>query len=115
MSSWIIYHNPKCSKSREVLALLQSQSVDAKVVEYLKEPLSESELLELQNKLGAEAPALVRTKEEDFQAAPFDVNSAEVVAQKLAANPKLMERPVVVKGPVAVVARPTENLNKLLS
>lgn len=115
MSSWIIYHNPKCSKSREALALLQAQSIDAKVVEYLQEPLSESELLELQHKLGTEASALVRTKEEEYQTAPFDVTSAELVAKKLAANPKLMERPVVVKGSVAVIGRPTENLNKLLS
>ncbi|UXR65452.1 arsenate reductase family protein [Bdellovibrio bacteriovorus] len=115
MSSWIIYHNPKCSKSREALVLLQAQAIDAKVIEYLKEPLSESELLELQIKLGTEASALVRTKEDDYQAAPFDVTSVDLVAKKLAANPRLMERPVVVKGAVAVIGRPVENLNKLLS
>ena len=114
MKSWIIYHNPKCSKSREALAFLQAQSIDAKIVEYLKEPLSESELLDLQSKLGPQASSLVRTKEDEFQAAPFDVNSAKIVAQKLSANPRLMERPVVVKGAVAVVARPMENLHKLL-
>ena len=113
MSQWKIYHNPKCSKSREALALLQARGVEPVVVEYLKEPPTAREIRELIKNLGGLTPALVRTKEDLYQELGFDVNSADVVVENLVKHPKLLERPIVVKDHVAVIGRPVENIEKL--
>jgi arsenate reductase len=114
MSFWKFYHNPKCSKSREALALLETQSVNFQIVEYIKDPMTSTELLELIGQLSGAVSALVRTKEADFIAAPFDVNSAEEVALHLSKKPHLMERPVLQGKGHAVIGRPLENIEALL-
>lgn len=113
MSQWKIYHNPKCSKSREALALLQARGIEPEVVEYIKVPPSEKELRELITKLGGFTPSLVRTKEELYQELGFDVNAEDVVVENLAKHPKLLERPIIVKDKMAVIGRPLENIEKL--
>jgi arsenate reductase len=113
MAKWTLYHNPKCSKSREALTLLQSKNLDLEVIEYLKTSPDEKELKALISKLKEPISNLVRTKEPEFQESPFDLNSAEQVIRHLVRTPKLLERPVVVKDAVAVVARPLEKIENL--
>lgn len=109
-----IYHNPRCSKSREGLALLEASGQKFEVVEYLKEAPSEPELLELLKKLGGSFAEAVRTKEEKFLVAKFDLSSPEAVAKGLARHPELLERPIVVRGNKAVIGRPPEKIKSLL-
>ena len=111
MSHWTIYHNPRCSKSLEALALLEAAGVKPKVIEYLKDPLSEKDLESLAAQLTPSA--LVRSKEEAFKEKPFALDSAETVARELCRRPELLERPIVVKGGKAVIGRPPENVKKL--
>jgi arsenate reductase len=113
MPKWTIYYNPKCSKCREALELLQSKNIEPTVIEYLKDPPSEAELKKIAAML-SEPAELVRTKEDDYQANKFDLTSAQEIAKHLAKNPKLIERPVVIKDNQAVVARPVEKLKSLL-
>lgn len=114
MAKWTLYHNPKCSKSREALALLQSQKIQPAVVEYLKTQPTETELRSLIAMLEDSPAALVRTKEEDYQNSKFDLNSIDEIVKHLAKNPKLIERPIVIKDKKAVIARPVEKIEKFL-
>ena len=110
-----IYHNPRCTKSRQALQLLQEKGIEPEVVEYLKNPLTEEELWDVLNKLDMEPLELVRTKEaewiEHFKGKDLDEN--EIVFAMIE-YPKLMERPIIVNGEKAVVARPTEKVNEVL-
>lgn len=108
MESTIIYHNPRCSKSREALGLLEEKGVSFKIKEYLKDGISESEVLELVALLGDEAGKIVRVKEDDFKDHPFSLEDHNLVASQLAKNPKLLERPIVVHGGRAKIGRPPE-------
>ncbi|WP_163937053.1 arsenate reductase (glutaredoxin) [Paraferrimonas sp. SM1919] len=110
-----IYHNPRCSKSRQTLALLEENGVAAKVVEYLKTPLTQDELASLADKLGVDAIAMTRTKEAEFSQHGLtkDSDNQQLFAA-MAATPKLMERPIVVNGPKAVIGRPPENVLEII-
>jgi arsenate reductase len=112
--SWKFYHNPNCSKSREALAFLETEAVDFKTVEYIKNPLSHQELRELIGQLTSPLSALVRMKDADFTSAPFDVNSPEEVALQLSKKPQLMERPVLQGKGQAAIGRPLDNIKALL-
>jgi len=109
-----LYHNPRCSKSREALSLLETACVKPKIVEYLKEPLSEAELLSLMEKLQGPLEAIVRSKEESFKEHPFSLTDKQTIARELSRHPELMERPVLVKGDKAVIGRPPEKVKELL-
>lgn len=111
---WIFYHNPRCSKSRGALELLEQRGVRPRVVEYLKTPLDEPGLMDLLGKLGLPAKDIVRTKEESFAALRIDLGDTASVVKALAQHPELMERPIVVRGSKAVVARPPEYALTLL-
>lgn len=115
MSSIRILHNPRCGKSRGACQILAEQGVQAEIVEYLKTPLTRAELAELVQKLGLPAEKLVRKGEAVFKEnyAAKVMSEADYLAA-LAAHPILMERPVVIKGAKAVIARPPENLLTLL-
>ncbi|MGI9532759.1 arsenate reductase (glutaredoxin) [Lutimonas sp.] len=110
-----IYHNPRCTKSRQGLALLKESGADFEVIEYLKNPLNESELKEILKKLNIPAIELVRKNEavwkENFK--NKDLSEAELIAA-MVANPKLIERPIVVQGNTAVIGRPTEKIKEIL-
>lgn len=111
-----ILHNPRCSKSRQTLALMQEQGIEPDVREYLKEPLSAAELSNLVELLGVEAKALVRSKEDEFKATGLDLNSAstdELIAA-MVRTPKLMERPVVISDKGARIGRPPEQVLEIL-
>ena len=108
-----IFHNPRCSKSRQTLALLQQHGVEPDVILYLDTPPSAEELVQLGAKLGAPVKELFRFKEalaKELGIKPDDERSNKEWAQLLANNPKLLERPVVVNGSRAVVGRPPENV-----
>lgn len=110
-----IYHNPRCSKSREALALLQQHGVEPRIIEYLKTPPTAAELEALLRALGMKPADLVRTGEEVFKAEfkQRDLSDAEWI-EALVEHPILIERPIVVRGAKAVVGRPPEKVLELL-
>ena len=115
MSEYTIYHNPRCTKSRQTLQLLKGQGIDPVVVEYLREPPSEAELRRIVRALGIPARDLIRRKEKLFQ----EVGDAEIrysdseAIKLLAEHPRLIERPIVVCEGQAVIGRPPENIQEL--
>ncbi len=108
MSDIRIYHNPRCSKSRETLALLQEQGIEPQVVEYLKDTPTASELAELLQKLGIQARQLMRNKEEVYKSLSLDNSdlSEEQLINAMVEHPNLIERPIVVAGNQARIGRP---------
>ena len=112
---FVIYHNPRCKKSRETLHILQEKGVEPSVVKYLDNPLDKKSLQAICKKLGIEATDLLRKNEaifkENYKGKKLDHNTA---AEAIAKYPKLMQRPVVVKGDRAVIGRPPENVLELL-
>lgn len=113
MSKWTIYHNPRCSKSRQALALLQEKGIEPHIVEYLKTPLTETQLKELISILESEPGSMVRVKDESYKKLKFSLESNGEIARHLAQNSALMERPIVSTGKRAVVGRPPENIENL--
>ena len=116
MTAYTIYHNPRCSKSRQTLALLTERGIEPDVVEYLKTPLSTQALQTLSQKLGVNVVDMMRTKEREFK--ELKLNRADVtddqLLQAIAGNPILLERPIVVCGDKAVIGRPPENVLELI-
>src|SRR5690606_22830587 len=100
MSEIRIYHNPRCSKSRETLALLQAQGHQPQVVEYLKDTPNTAELRDILTRLGIPARDLLRTKEDEYKTLGLDnpaLTEDDIIAAMIA-HPKLIERPIVVQG-----------------
>jgi len=113
----IIYHNPKCAKSRETLKLLRDQGVQPIVVEYLKHPLSRSGLIKLLKLLKRKPRELLRAKEPEYKKAKLDNPKASdsTILSALVKYPKLMERPiVVVNNKKAALGRPPGNVLKII-
>ncbi|MCH8904199.1 MAG: arsenate reductase (glutaredoxin) [Bacteroidetes bacterium] len=110
-----IYHNPRCRKSRETLAILQDKNVDAEIIEYLENTPTESELSEIITMLGIEPEQLLRKGEQIFKDnfKGKDLSGKEWI-KVMVENPKLIERPIVVKGNKAILGRPPENVLELL-
>jgi arsenate reductase len=110
-----IYHNPRCSKSRQSLALLRESGAEPEVIEYLKTPPNKTALRDLLEKLGMAAHDILRTKEDPFAACGLSPKSTEAeILAAIVANPILLERPIIVKGNRAVIGRPPENVRELL-
>jgi arsenate reductase len=110
-----IYHNVRCSKSRDVCTLLKKKRVRTEVVEYLKTPPGPDELKVLLNMLGMKASELVRRKEPLFLEKYEGKKISEARWLKiLSENPILIERPIIVRGDKAVIGRPTEKVLELL-
>lgn len=115
MSEFTIYHNPRCSKSRNTLALLEERGIEPEVVLYLETEPDEAELRGLLNKLGLRAGELVRRGEDEYKACGLSRDSSdEEILAAMAAHPKLIERPIVVRGDRAVLGRPPENVLELI-
>ena len=117
MDEVVIYHNPRCSKSRAALALLQEHGVEPRIVPYLEQPPSAAEIEELLVKLGAEPRQILRRGEAVYAALGLGdagKSRAELIAA-MAANPILIERPIVVRGERAVVGRPAEAVVELVA
>lgn len=110
-----IYHNPRCSKSRATLALLEERGVEIDVVEYLKTPPDRKELETLARKLGGDVSAMVRRDEPEYRAALGDETpSADQLLDLLAEQPKLLQRPIVVVGNEARIGRPPERVLEIV-
>lgn len=111
-----LYHNPRCSKSREALALLQQAGVAFNVVEYLKTPLDATALQRLLTKLDLPASAVIRRKEPEYQTLNGDgiTLSEQALFEALLTHPKLLERPILETEQRAVIGRPVSNLQALL-
>ncbi len=105
-----IYHNPRCSKSRQTLALLEDKKVDVNVVEYLTTPPSQADLKRILKMLGVSAKDIVRTKEAKEAGIDPAALSEAALIEALVAHPIAIERPIVVAGSKAVLGRPPENV-----
>jgi len=115
MENVTIWHNPRCSKSRNAVALLEEQGVEAEVVKYLDTPPSRQELIEVLDMLGLSARQLMRTKEEIYKELGIkDINDEDMLISLMLANPKLIERPIVIKDGKAAIGRPIENIVEIL-
>jgi arsenate reductase len=116
MADYVIWHNPRCSKSRETLGLLQERGVEPEVVLYLEAPPSAEELERVLGLLGVEPRALMRTKEALYAELGLDDPSLgrEALVEAMVAHPILIERPVVVRGDRAALGRPPEAVLALL-
>jgi arsenate reductase len=111
-----IYHNPRCSKSRQALTLLRDKGVEPQIIEYLKTPPDTATLEHLLTMLGLEPRELMRKKEKEFKENGLgnpDLSRDALIAA-LIAHPKLIERPIVVKDDHAALGRPPESVLDIL-
>ena len=113
MSHFTIYHNPKCSKSREVLKLLQSHHIQLVIVEYLKHPLSFEQLKQLRSHF--DLTDFVRCNEPSFKELKLSLDDENVILHAMTETPILMQRPIVTYGEHAVIGRPIENVLVLIN
>ena len=112
-----IYHNPRCSKSRQALELLESQGADIEVIRYLETPPDAATLVELRERLGLSARELMRKGEDTYKElnlANPELSEAQLV-QAMADYPKLIERPIVIREGTAVSGRPPERVLELFA
>ncbi|MEM8594329.1 MAG: arsenate reductase (glutaredoxin) [Pseudomonadota bacterium] len=116
MSNLTIYHNPRCSKSRQTLALIEDAGASVETVLYLDDPISKATLKQLLKKLGLTPRELMRKGEAVYKELGLkdDSLSDAALMDAMLTNPKLIERPIVVKGDQAVLGRPPENVQALL-
>ncbi|WP_070967170.1 arsenate reductase (glutaredoxin) [Vibrio sonorensis] len=113
--SVVIYHNPRCSKSRQTLALLEEKSIEPKVVKYLETPPSVEELKALFKQLELSAVRdMMRTKEDLYKSLSLAEADDEALFEAMASNPKLIERPIVVANGKAKHGRPPEQVLDIL-
>ena len=116
MREFTIYHNPRCSKSRQTLQILRDRGIEPSIVEYLKTPLQKDELKKISTSLGFRPKEFVRKNESDFKERNL-VNHLEdddKMIEAMAAYPKIIERPIVVLKDKAVIGRPPDNVLKLI-
>ncbi len=112
-----IYHNPRCSKSRQTFSLLEAEGAEVEVIEYLKDPPTPQQLDEICQRLGLEPQELLRKKEprlKELGVAPTADMTRDEWLQLMSENPILIERPIVLRGGKAVLGRPPENVRELL-
>lgn len=111
-----IFHNPRCSKSRQTLALLEEKGVTPIIREYLKDVPTAEELKEILNMLGMEPRDLMRKKEAEYKSSGLhdETLSREHLINGMVANSKLIERPIVIKEGEARIGRPPENILEIL-
>lgn len=112
-----IYHNPRCSKSRQTLQLLNEHETAPQIVEYLKTPPSREELEDILNMLGLEPRELMRKKEKEYKEAGLDNPGLDrdALMQGMLDHPRLIERPIVIKGNKAIIGRPPELVLDLIA
>ena len=116
MSDFIIYHNPRCSKSRQTLEILNEHDVDTEIVLYLENPPSSEEIASILDKLGLSSRDIIRKGEEEYKLLNLKdqgLTENELI-NYMSENPKLIERPIVVKDDKAVIGRPPENVLSII-
>jgi arsenate reductase len=116
MTTLTIYHNPRCSKSRQTLELINNNGAKVEIVEYLKTPPTIEQLKTILSSLNVTAQDIMRKKESEYKDSGLDntnLTEDEQIAL-IAQNPKVLERPIVVKDNKAIIGRPPENVLELL-
>lgn len=116
MTDLTFYHNPRCSKSRNALELLESRGLQPRIVRYLETPPSAAELNELLGKLGISARQLLRSGEEEYKNLKLSDTSLseQALIEAMLSHPKLIERPILVVGNQAIIGRPPEKVLEIL-
>ncbi len=109
-----VLHNPRCSKSRAGIKYLDEKGVEYKIINYLKEPLTKEQLQDILKKLNMKPSELVRKKEKLYRELNLKEASEDEILDAMVKNPKLIERPIVINGDKAVVARPESEIEKVL-
>ncbi|WP_305906400.1 arsenate reductase (glutaredoxin) [Methylomarinum sp. Ch1-1] len=111
-----IYHNPRCSKSRQTLQLIREQGIEPEIIEYLKTPPTEAELSDILDKLDMQPRDLMRKKEKEYKQTGMDDESLnrDALIKGMVNTPKLIERPIVLVNDKATVGRPPENVLAIL-
>jgi len=111
-----VWHNPRCSKSRQAVSLLREHGVEPEIVEYLKNPPSAGDLDAVLRMLGMEPRELMRSKENEFRELGLKDKSLsrDQLIAAMVEHPRLIERPVAISGDRAVLGRPTERVLELL-
>ena len=110
-----IYHNPRCSKSRQTLALLEERDLELRIVPYLESPPSKDELTDILKMLGVAAAEIVRTGEDEYKDSQLTADSSENdILEAIANTPRLMQRPIVICRNQARIGRPPESVLKIL-
>ena len=117
MKKYKIYHNPRCSKSRQTLSLLRENGIEPEVVEYLKYPPQKKELQMISNAVGLKPASFVRKNENDYKENGIAeyLDDDEKVFQYIVKYPKIMERPIVVSNGIGVIGRPPSNVLGLIN
>ena len=116
MSAYKIFHNPRCSKSRQALQILQDNNCDIEIINYLEIDLDVSLIKNILHKLSLKPRDILRTSEQDYKDNNLKVDdfSDDDLIDYMIKYPKLIERPIVIKGDMAVLGRPPENVLELL-
>ncbi|MFS2123033.1 arsenate reductase (glutaredoxin) [Pseudomonas sp. Pseusp97] len=116
MSQISIFHNPRCSKSRGALELLEERGIQPEIIRYLETPPSAADLKALLGKLGIGARQLLRTGEDEYKELDLanPALSDDQLIEAMASHPKLIERPIVIVGDKAVIGRPPEKVLEIL-
>lgn len=115
MQKLTIWHNPRCSKSREALKLIEEKGLETEVFKYLEEQPSKEEIVKILDMLGIKPKELMRTKEALYKELVLkNENDDEKLIEAMAEHPKLIERPIVIKDSKAVIGRPPSAIVELL-
>jgi arsenate reductase len=116
MSAYKIFHNPRCSKSRQALQILQDNNCDIEIINYLETDLNVSLIKDVLHKLSLKPRDILRTSEQDYKDNNLkeDNFSDDDLIDYMIKHPKLIERPIVIKGHRAVLGRPPENVLELI-
>jgi arsenate reductase len=112
-----LYHNPRCSKSREALALLRERGLEPEIVEYLKHPPSPEQLREILQKLGLTADELLRNSEPEARSLGLTGPSAphaDILIEAMCTHPRLIQRPILIHGERARLGRPPEAILEIV-
>ncbi|MDD3055567.1 MAG: arsenate reductase (glutaredoxin) [Aliarcobacter sp.] len=110
-----IWHNPECSKSRNAMELLEAKGLNTSVIKYLENVPTKEQIKAVLKKLNMKASQILRTGEDIYKELNLkEIDDEDKLIEIMAENPILIERPIIIKGEIAVIARPIENLEELL-
>jgi arsenate reductase len=113
----VMYHNPRCSKSRETLQLLSERDIEPQIIEYLDDPPSPQELQRIIGLLGVEVRELIRTTEAVYREAGLDDESLseDELIEAICESPELLQRPIVISGDRAIIGRPPSRVLEIIA
>jgi arsenate reductase len=115
MSDYTLIHNPKCSKSRQTLEILESKGIKPRILLYLEEDLNEKLLKKVFKALEVSPSECLRKKEDDFLNSNIDLSNEQSIIEAIIRYPKILERPIFICGDRAVIGRPPENVLSIIS